>query len=306
LGWWPVPIGGKQLLVKGYTGHEGAPVTTAEVGRWIHDFGQANVTLRLPAGVIGIDVDAYDERAGARTLALAEELWGPLPPAWTLTSRDDGVSGIRLFRVEPGLLLKTQLVLEGSGGIEIIQRHHRYVTVPGSIHATTGQPYRWVAPDGRESPESPPPGAVGPLPDAWAAGLAATDRHPAGVATPGAANGASELMAGLPGGEPDARVERTLGRAVRCLTGGAGAGLLLAAPVLIAIAVAVRCESGPGFIFRQQRVGIDGRPFTLLKFRSLKPLGTEGDTKWTIYCDRASVLSEGSSGRAASMSSRSS
>ncbi len=65
------------------------------------------------------------------------------------------------------------------------------------------------------------------------------------------------------------------------------AGALIAlSPVLIACAVAVRIETGPGVIFRQTRVGIGGRNFTLFKFRSLKPATeTEGAQQWNIDND---------------------
>jgi exopolysaccharide biosynthesis polyprenyl glycosylphosphotransferase len=47
--------------------------------------------------------------------------------------------------------------------------------------------------------------------------------------------------------------------------------LLLALPLIVVIAVAVRV-SGPGpALFRQERVGVDGRRFTMLKFRSMVP-----------------------------------
>ncbi|NAZ81109.1 exopolysaccharide biosynthesis polyprenyl glycosylphosphotransferase [Kineococcus sp. R8] len=65
-----------------------------------------------------------------------------------------------------------------------------------------------------------------------------------------------------------------------------GAALFLLAPVLAACAVAVRWEGGPGIIFRQVRVGLDGTPFELLKFRSLKPVDdTESATNWNIKHD---------------------
>jgi exopolysaccharide biosynthesis polyprenyl glycosylphosphotransferase len=47
------------------------------------------------------------------------------------------------------------------------------------------------------------------------------------------------------------------------------AGLLALAPLLAAIALAVRIESPGPIFFRQRRVGLDGRPFDLLKFRSM-------------------------------------
>ncbi|MBR0674376.1 sugar transferase [Neoroseomonas soli] len=52
----------------------------------------------------------------------------------------------------------------------------------------------------------------------------------------------------------------------------AGAVLLLAvlAPVMAAVAVAVRVALGPPVVFRQVRAGRGGRPFTVLKFRTLR------------------------------------
>ncbi|WP_338664341.1 sugar transferase [Pararoseomonas sp. SCSIO 73927] len=51
----------------------------------------------------------------------------------------------------------------------------------------------------------------------------------------------------------------------------AAAGLLLVllAPLLGAVALAVRAALGPGVLFRQVRAGRGGAPFTLLKFRSM-------------------------------------
>lgn len=48
-----------------------------------------------------------------------------------------------------------------------------------------------------------------------------------------------------------------------------GASLLALSPLLLALALAVRLEVGSSVLFRQTRVGLDGEPFTLLKFRSL-------------------------------------
>jgi exopolysaccharide biosynthesis polyprenyl glycosylphosphotransferase len=65
----------------------------------------------------------------------------------------------------------------------------------------------------------------------------------------------------------------------------AAVGLIVIAPLLLALAIAVRIETGPGVIFKQLRVGRDGRPFTLYKFRSLKPVDGEDATRWTIDGD---------------------
>ena len=50
----------------------------------------------------------------------------------------------------------------------------------------------------------------------------------------------------------------------------AGALLLLAAPVMLATALAIRVRMGRPVLFRQERVGRDGRCFEIVKFRSME------------------------------------
>lgn len=45
--------------------------------------------------------------------------------------------------------------------------------------------------------------------------------------------------------------------------------LLMSLPLLVACALAIRASLGPGVIYRQDRVGLGGRPFTILKFRTM-------------------------------------
>jgi lipopolysaccharide/colanic/teichoic acid biosynthesis glycosyltransferase len=59
---------------------------------------------------------------------------------------------------------------------------------------------------------------------------------------------------------------------------GAGGLLLLLAPVLGLVALAVRMRLGRPVLFRQERAGRGGRPFTLLKFRSMAA-GPGGDAE---------------------------
>ncbi len=55
------------------------------------------------------------------------------------------------------------------------------------------------------------------------------------------------------------------------------AGLLLLAPLLLVLACLVRWQLGTPVLFRQQRPGLHGRPFELLKFRSMREaLDTDG------------------------------
>ncbi|WP_322750240.1 MULTISPECIES: sugar transferase [unclassified Frankia] len=50
---------------------------------------------------------------------------------------------------------------------------------------------------------------------------------------------------------------------------GAVVGLVGCAPLLLAAAVAIRLEDGGPVFFRQERIGENGHPFTMLKFRTM-------------------------------------
>ncbi|TMA95301.1 MAG: sugar transferase, partial [Deltaproteobacteria bacterium] len=56
----------------------------------------------------------------------------------------------------------------------------------------------------------------------------------------------------------------------------AAPALVLLAPVLVLVAIAVRLSMGPPAVFRHRRAGYQGRPFTLLKFRTMRP-GVRGE-----------------------------
>jgi exopolysaccharide biosynthesis polyprenyl glycosylphosphotransferase len=76
-------------------------------------------------------------------------------------------------------------------------------------------------------------------------------------------------------GLPLLHMERPELRGVRRLTkelfdgGAAVLGLLLLSPVLLGVAVAVKATSRGPVLFRQERVGRDGRTFLMLKFRTM-------------------------------------
>jgi exopolysaccharide biosynthesis polyprenyl glycosylphosphotransferase len=66
----------------------------------------------------------------------------------------------------------------------------------------------------------------------------------------------------------------------------AGTALLISAPVLALAALAVRIEGGPGVIFSQPRVGQNGRVFSCLKLRTMRPTNDEDSaTTWSIASD---------------------
>ena len=52
--------------------------------------------------------------------------------------------------------------------------------------------------------------------------------------------------------------------------GVAAVALLVAAPLLLLVALAVRVNLGSPVLFRQRRPGLHGRPFTMVKFRTMR------------------------------------
>src|SRR4029077_3227567 len=59
--------------------------------------------------------------------------------------------------------------------------------------------------------------------------------------------------------------------------------LLLLSPLLALIALAVKLTSDGPLVFRQPRVGLDGREFEMLKFRTMRGSPEEhgeGDAEW--------------------------
>jgi sugar transferase EpsL len=58
----------------------------------------------------------------------------------------------------------------------------------------------------------------------------------------------------------------------------AACGLIAAAPLLLVIAIAIRLSMGSPVLFRQLRPGLHGRPFELVKFRTMRdPTDAQGN-----------------------------
>lgn len=132
---------------------------------------------RLPEGVLGIDVDAYDGKNGGQTLADWEAEFGPLPPTYRVTARHDGVSGIRLYRVPVGFYPREA----PDSGVEFLDHHHRYMAAPPSWHHT-GHRYQLILRNGKPSKSGLLPclDKIPLLPQSYLAGL------PAGATLAGA------------------------------------------------------------------------------------------------------------------------
>ncbi len=63
-------------------------------------------------------------------------------------------------------------------------------------------------------------------------------------------------------------------------------GLVLFAPIMAVFAVLVYIESPAPVIYRQRRIGLNGRPFDILKIRSMKPdAEAVGGAGWTVRDD---------------------
>ncbi|MCP3993335.1 MAG: sugar transferase [Actinomycetia bacterium] len=67
---------------------------------------------------------------------------------------------------------------------------------------------------------------------------------------------------------PDSFYIRWLKRALDFVA--ASTLLIVLSPILLGVTIAVRMALGPGVIFRQDRVGFRGRPFRILKFRTMR------------------------------------
>jgi sugar transferase (PEP-CTERM system associated) len=59
-------------------------------------------------------------------------------------------------------------------------------------------------------------------------------------------------------------------------------GLLLTAPLMALIAVAIKLDSRGPILFVDKRAGLEGRPFSLLKFRTMHPL-PDGETAGSVW-----------------------
>jgi len=65
----------------------------------------------------------------------------------------------------------------------------------------------------------------------------------------------------------------------------AGLGLVISAPISLLAALAIRLEGGGPAIYMQTRVGKNGRPFTLYKFRTMGGNAESNGTTWAVRND---------------------
>lgn len=77
----------------------------------------------------------------------------------------------------------------------------------------------------------------------------------------------------------DQQLNRVLKRGLDIIC--ASLGLVLLSPLMVVIALLVRLESSGAVIFVQQRVGVNGQPFDMFKFRSMRAEAESSGPGWT-------------------------
>lgn len=206
----PLPAGQKSPPPDGWTGAGAPEPSYADMLEWAGMWPGANIALRLPDGIIGIDVDNYQGKCGGRTLLTLCERYGPLPETYMSSARDDGVSGIRLYTTPEGLRWPGQ----AGADIEIIQRRHRYMVVSDSVHPD-GMVYGWTL--NGDVTGIPSPGGLAELPRAWVDGLTRGESVLDVARLPASGAIVTAWLDSLPSGAACPAVARALARALDLL-----------------------------------------------------------------------------------------
>lgn len=182
----PIPPSMKKSPPEGFTGGTDRVPTEDEYVEWATKQPHWNIALRLPDGVIGIDIDDYGTKTGLMNLEnFAIDLELPaLPSTWMSSSRDGG-SGIYLVRVPTG----HRFVSSPCRDVEIIQSGHRYMLVFPSVHPRstdrTMAQYQWRDRSGQIVDRVPRIDELALLPIPWVEALTS---HP-GVGSNGSSSG---------------------------------------------------------------------------------------------------------------------
>jgi hypothetical protein len=201
---WPgvihIPEDRKKEPPTGFTGFKGRIADNEQFAEWIDVKADRNIAIWLGFQIalngerwviVAIDVDNYDDKLGGSQLAELVKKLGPLPDTWLSSSRIDGISGIRYFRVRYDPNLRLRNVAEH---IETIYFGWRYAMVWPSV--VEGRQYWWFPPgvlpdeNGRAAwkPESgiPDPATFPELPKPWFDHILRTDvngSRPGGAVT---------------------------------------------------------------------------------------------------------------------------
>lgn len=151
----PLPPKKKANPPEGFTGIDGRDPTKTELEIFSQAVEkEANICLRLPRGIIALDIDAYGDKHGEQTLAEIQKIYGPLPKTWRNATRGlDNPSGHLFFRADSDFDWLSNL----GSGLDILQFKHRYAVVWPSIVTKNAEDilYQWIDPDGNVSDRVP-------------------------------------------------------------------------------------------------------------------------------------------------------
>src|SRR3546814_11556954 len=89
----PLPPRSKGPVPTGWTGNDGAWPSYPDIHAWIEDRPGGNLALRLPPGVLGLDVDQYDGKPGYLVLQSLDPTHSELPPPLRPPSRAHSLPG---------------------------------------------------------------------------------------------------------------------------------------------------------------------------------------------------------------------
>lgn len=266
-----------------------------------------NLGIRMPRQVICLDVDEYEDHAGAATLTAAEAHLGPLPATYRNTARGRGDAGHRFYRTGMGRVAKpgAEEILAAAYGpnIDVLHYGRRYAVVWPSLNpAAAMAPYRWYGPDG-EVLDGPPPRVIDLpiLPPAWQELLTAE------IGSPGAQRTSGSNLRATKNEDPavledDDALWDSAGDAIRRSVAEAHTVQQLQAVLTMRAGVVNKTLGGAGIWFaRMANAGL----FTLAEARevleaAVKANGVHSDgwnvanrRKWTLDSRLSDALSQG-------------
>ena len=104
--------------------------------------------------------------------------------------------------------------------------------------------------------------------------------------------GSDDHIWGLPLARLRSPADRRFSRPVKRMAAVVGSlvALVVAFPLLLAVAIMVRVELGPGIFFRQDRIGAQGKPFQLIKFRSMGTSVSGDGNRWTVSANEIGTV----------------
>lgn len=135
-------------------GMQDATTNEAIVIDWWRQHPNASIAHRLPAGVVVCDIDF--RHGGDATWRALVDAHGPMPATRVhYSGRGDG--GGHVWFGYPEGKLSTRALDEWAAahdvgehhdnthtaGVDLLHHGHRYTILPPSVHATSGNPYRW-------------------------------------------------------------------------------------------------------------------------------------------------------------------